>query len=228
MTMLASELANGKMQFNVKSAKVFREVLAKWHNADFEMAVALDIKSANVATYRAIIKTDNAQIEKCDKGEKTIKTREEYVAEIADYETRIKSEEDTVSELRDEQKSRIEKALALLSKDFYNKYVAYINEGKTEDYANAWAAFYTNNGCEPTKDGVDKGVALVGEEPNTVKGKIRDEKHNRAYTYQKWQKTVLGGLCDMDGLKEVLPMEKFKYQSMAERRKAWEDAKKNK
>ena len=28
-------LASGKMQFNVKSAKNFRDTLAKWHNADF-------------------------------------------------------------------------------------------------------------------------------------------------------------------------------------------------
>ena len=49
------ELKSGKMQFNVKGAKDFRDTLAKWHNADFELAVALDKKSKTVTQKKLAI-----------------------------------------------------------------------------------------------------------------------------------------------------------------------------
>lgn len=219
-------LANGKMQFNVKSAKNFRDTLAKWHNADFELAVALDKKSANVTTYKAIIKTDSEQIAKCDNGEKTLKTREEYVAEIADYEERIKVESDTIAELRDAQKSRLESAYALLNKDLHKAYCEYITEEKRDEYVDALAQFFTNNGLEPTIDGINAFIACVGKKKATTRKKIANGKHNDAFSYNQWRDIFLGELCDVMG--ESLPIEKFIYKTMEERRKAWEDAKKNK
>ena len=220
-------LANGKMQFNVKSAKGFRDTLAKWHNADFELAVALDVKSANVATFKAIIKTDEEQITKLENGEKVIgKTMEELVAEIADFDARIKAESDTIAELREVQKTRLESAYALLNKDLHKAYVGYITEEKREEYVDALAQFFTNNGLEPTIDGINAFIACVGKKKATTRKKIASGKHNDAFSYNQWRDIFLGELCDVMG--ESLPIDKFIYKTMEERIKAWEDKKNNK
>lgn len=220
-------LANGKMQFNVKSAKGFRDTLAKWHNADFELAVALDVKSANVTTFKAIIKTDEEQITKLENGEKVIgKTMEELVAEIADFDARIKAESDTIAELREVQKTRLESAYALLNKDLHKAYVGYITEEKREEYVDALAQFFTNNGLEPTIDGINAFIACVGKKKATTRKKIASGKHNDAFSYNQWRDIFLGELCDVMG--ESLPIDKFIYKTMEERIKAWEDKKNNK
>lgn len=219
-------LANGKMQFNVKSAKNFRDTLAKWHNADFELAVALDKKSTNVATYKRIIASDEECITKLDNGEKAIKTREEYVAEVAEFEARIKAESDTIAELREAQKTRLESAYALLNKDLHKAYCEYITDAKRDEYVEALAQFFTNVGLEPTLDGINEFIACVGKKKATTRKKISSGKHNDAFSYNQWRDIFLGELCDVMG--EALPIEKFIYQTMEERRKAWEEAKKNK
>ena len=101
---MSRELKSGKMQFNVKSAKNFRDTLAKWHNADFELSAALDKKANIVKGYKTMIATDKDIIAKIDNGEKTMKTREELVSEIADFESRIAHESDVIRELSDVKK----------------------------------------------------------------------------------------------------------------------------
>ena len=219
-------LANGKMQFNVKSAKGFRDTLAKWHNADFEMAVAIDKKSEIVGNLRNMVKTDNEQLAKLENGEKTLHTREEYLAEIADFEARIQAESDTIAELREKQAERLESAYALLNKDLHKAYVEYITEEKRDEYVDALAQFFTNNGLEPTIDGINAFIACVGKKKATTRKKISTGKHNDAFSYNQWRTIFLGELCDVMG--EALPIDKFIYKTMEERQKAWEDAKKNK
>ena len=46
--MTMEQIKTGKMQLNVKSAKDFRATLAKWHNADFELAEELLRKNDRV------------------------------------------------------------------------------------------------------------------------------------------------------------------------------------
>lgn len=219
-------LANGKMQFNVKSAKGFRDTLAKWHNADFEMAVAIDKKSEIVGNLRNMVKTDNEQLEKLEKGEKVMHTREEYLAEIADFEARIQAESDTVAELREKQAERKEAAYALLNKDLHKAYVGYITEEKRNEYVDALAQFLRNNGLEPTIDGINTFIACVGKKKATTRQKINSGKHNDAFSYNQWRDIFLGELCDVMG--DALPIDKFIYKTMEERIKAWEDKKNNK
>lgn len=219
-------LANGKMQFNVKSAKGFRDTLAKWHNADFEIAVAIDKKSEIVGNLRNMVKTDNEQLAKLENGEKTLHTREEYLAEIADFEARIQAESDTIAELRKKQAERLESAYALLNKDLHKAYVGYITEEKRDEYVDALAQFFTNNGLEPTIDGINAFIACVGKKKATTRKKIASGKHNDAFSYNQWRGIFLGELCDVMG--EALPIDKFIYKTMEERQKAWEDKKNNK
>ena len=219
-------LTSGKMQFNVKSAKGFRDTLAKWHNADFELAVALDKKAKMVASYKTMIETDKDIISKIDNGEKYKKTRQELVEEIADFESRIAHESDVIRELREVQKSRLESAYALLSKELHSAYVDYVKNGMREVYVDALCGFFESNGLVPTLDSIDEFVACVGKKKATTRNKIVNAKHNDAFSYTAWRDIFLGELCDVMG--ESLPIDKFIYQTMEERVKAWEDSKKTK
>lgn len=224
---MSRELKSGKMQFNVKSAKNFRDTLAKWHNADFELAVALDKKSKIVASYKTMINTDNELIAKIDNGESNgvIKTREELVAEVTDLESRIKSESNTIAELREVQKSRLESAYALLSKDLHKAYCDYIASGDNSTYFEELCKFFENNGVEPTM-AVSDFVCAIGIRKATTKQKIKDAKHTTNMAYTQWRDLFLGFLCDTMG--DALPIDKFIYKTMEERVKVWEESKKNK
>lgn len=223
---MSRELKSGKIQFNVKSAKNFRDTLAKWHNADFELAVALDKKAKNVSSLKGVIETNNSILEDIEKGKKTLKTKEELIAEIADFETRIKHESDVIAELREAQKTRLEDAYALLSKDLHKAYVDYIKDGDRETYVDALCDFFEKNGLEATSVSIDDFLACVGKKKATTRNKIASGKHNDAFAYNAWRDIFLGELCDVMG--EALPIDKFIYQTMEERKVAWEEAKKNK
>lgn len=213
----------GKMQFNVKSAKSLRDTLAKWHNADFELAVALDKKSKTVASYNTMIATDKDIIAKIDNGEKSLKTREELLFEIADFESRIAHESDIIRELREVQKSRLEDAYALLSKDLHSAYVEYIKNNNRDAYVDALCTFFENNGLTPTLNSINEFVACVGKKKATTRNKIANAKHNDAFAYNPWRDIFLGELCDVMG--ECLPIDKFIYKTMEERVKVWEESK---
>lgn len=223
---MSRELTNGKLQFNVKSAKNFRDTLAKWHNADFELAVALDKKSKNVTRIKGMIDSNNELIADIESGKNTIKSREELLSEIADFESRIAHESEVIAELREEQKSRLESAYALLSKDLHKAYCDYITKGMRDEYAEELCKFFENNGITPTVAIYDF-VASIGVRKATTKQKIASEKHTTSMAYTQWRDLFLGFLCDTMG-KDVLPIDKFIYQTMEERRKVWEESKKNK
>lgn len=223
---MSRELKSGKMQFNVKSAKNFRDTLSKWHNADFELAVALDKKSKIVASYKTMIATDNELIEKLDNGDKSVmKSREELVCEIADFNSRIEHENNTIKELRDVQKSRLESAYALLSKDLHKAYCDYIASGDNSTYFEELCKFFENNGVEPTM-AISDFVCAIGIRKATTKQKIESSKHTTNMAYTQWRDLFLGFLCDTMG--DALPIDKFIYKTMEERVKAWEESKKNK
>ena len=225
---MSRTVKNGKMQFNVKSAKNFRDTLAKWHNADFELAVALDVKSKNVSNFKGMIETDRGIISKIDNGEKVIggKTREELVSEIADFESRIQSESDTIRELREVQKSRLESAYALLTKELHKSYCDYIESGDNSTYFEELCKFFETNGVEPTES-VNDFICAIGIRKATTRQKIASEKHTTSMSYIQWRDLFLGFLCDTMG-KDILPIDKFIYQTIEERRKVWEESKKNK
>ena len=128
---MSRELKSGKMQFNAKSAKGFRDTLAKWHNADFELAVALDKKAKAVSRKQESIKNCEDNITSIENGTMltSMKSVEDYKHDIECLLAEIKHESEVITELRNEQKSRLESAYELLSKDLHNAYVDYIKNG---------------------------------------------------------------------------------------------------
>ena len=215
------------MQFNVKGAKDFRDTLAKWHNADFELAVALDKKSKTVTQKKLAIKDCEESIAKIENGTMlaSMKTVEDYERDIKCYLVDIENESKTIRELRDVQKKRLESAYGLLNKDLHKAYCDYITSGDNSTYLEELCKFFENNGVEPTMS-VNDFICAIGIRKATTKQKIESAKHTTNMTYTQWRDLFLGFLCDTMG--ESLPIDKFIYQTMEERKLAWEESKKNK
>lgn len=225
-----ANLENGKMQYNVGTAKEFRAKLSKWHNADFELAVAIDKRADAIANKKAAIKNEEDCIEKMQNGTMLTsgKSIEERRASIEMLLAEIKSENDTVAELRKAQTERYADAHALLTADLHKAYVAYVKEEKREEYADALCVFFESNGLTPKKDSIDLFVACVGKKKATKNVKLKDKKHNDAFAFKPWKDIFLGEICDVMG--DALPIDKYIYQTMQERiaiKQAKLDAKKN-
>ena len=135
---------------------------------------------------------------------------------------------DTVAELRKAQETRYADAHALLTTDLHKAYVAYIKEGKREEYVEELCKFFENNGLTPASASIDEFVACVGKKKATKNTKLTSKKHNDAFTFKPWRDIFLGELCDVMG--DALPIDKYIYQTMEERvaiKKAKAEAKKN-
>lgn len=201
----------GNMVFNSKTGKDFRETLAKWHNADFEIAEEILRKSDRVNATRTLIDSNNELIAKLDKGEKIIgdKTRDDLLSEIATWESQIESENKALAEYKKEQAERYACAYNLLSKDLYKAYVAYVTDNKRDEYVVELATFFDNNGLVPAMGSLDKFVAAVGKKRNSARQKVKTGKHNGAITYNAWRDIFLGEICDT--MENALPLFKFTY-----------------
>lgn len=221
----ATTIKSGKMQFNVTTGKNFRDTLAKWHSADFDLAEKIMEKNDRVKALRAIIDTDRADLEKLEKGERgVIRTAEEIQAEIHDYEIRVSKESEHLAEYKKAQATRYEGAHKLLTKDLYKAYCDYITDGDYETYFNALCVFLTEQGFEPRRDSIDKFIAVVGKRKNSTRNKIKTGKHNGANTYNAWRDIFLGEICDVLVEENAIPVYKFTYV-LKEDRKAKKDAK---
>lgn len=212
-------IKSGKMQYNVKTGKDFRDTMAKWHNADFELAEKILDKSDRVKARRTIIDSDNGLIARLEKGETIIgaKTIEDLRAEIAQYETEIQTENTQLSEYRQAQADRYAGARNLLTKELYNAYVGFLTEGKRDEYIVALANFFDENGIEPAMTSLNDFVAAVGKKKNSARQKVKTGNHNGAVSFQAWRDVFLGEICDVMG--DALPIYKFTYVLKDNRRK---------
>ena len=203
-------IKSGKMQFNVKSAKNFRDTLAKWHNADFELAEEILKKSDRVKALQSVIATNKEDLERLSKGEKGVLREKSVIeAEITDYEARIDAENKALAEYRQAQTERYEGARNLLTKELYNAYVAFVTNGERDVYRDALADFFTNNGLEPCEDSLNDFINAVGKKKNSARQKVKTGKHNGNFAYTTWRDIFLGEICDVMG--DALPLYKFTY-----------------
>ena len=204
-------IKNGKMQYNAKSGKDFRATMAKWHNADFELAEEILRKQDRVNALNTLIGSNNDLIAKLEKGESIIgnKTVEDLRSEIANWEVQKVTENENLAEYRKAQASRYEDARALLSKELHQAYVEYVTNGNRDGYVLALANFFDENGLEPTMDSLNEFVASVGKKKNSARQKVKTGNHNGSVSYQAWRDIFLGEICDVMG--DALPLYKFTY-----------------
>lgn len=210
------EIKNGNCQFNVTSAKKFRSTLAKWHNATFKIADELLAKNDRVKALRTLIDSNNALIDKLNKGESIIgsKTVAELQTEIDAWSASIDKENSAMAEYRKAQSARFKEAEDLVSKSIYE---AYCGEGEVS-YTDAIATFLSNNGIEPCKGTIGLLILAIGKKSASARQMCKSGKHNTTFSFQQWRKIFLGELCDMMG--DCLPLYKFAYVLKDNRKKS--------
>lgn len=197
------------IRFNAKSAKGFRDTLAKWHNADFELADAMLLKGDRVKAHRAII-ASNADLLKKDASARIDKrTDAEIKAETAELEAKIQAENDALAELRKAQADRYEPARKMVTRDLYKGYVAYYQDGDRDAYVEALTVWFNANGVSCTRNDIGDFINVIGKKKNSARQKCKTGKHNGIYSYTTWRDIFLGELCDTLG--DLLPMRKFQY-----------------
>ena len=218
-TITMDNIKKGNCQFNATSAKSFRTILAKWHNATFKIADELLAKNDRVKALRTLIDSNSKLIDKLNNGESIIvsKSLSELQSEIDTWNASIQSENDAMAELRKAQSDRMSKAEDLVSKDLYNAYVESVN-ATTDAYTLAIAQFLSDNGIEPCIDTINTLIASVGKKTNSARNMCKTGKHNGVFSYNQWRKIFLGELCDMMG--DALPIYKFTYVLSDKRKKS--------
>lgn len=210
------EIKNGNCQFNATSAKKFRSTLAKWHNATFKIADELLAKNDRVKALRTLIDSNNALIDKLNKGESIIgsKTVAELQTEIDAWSASIDKENSAMAEYRKAQSARFKEAEDLVSKSIYE---AYCGEGEVS-YTDAIATFLSDNGIEPCKGTIGLLILAIGKKSASARQMCKSGKHNTTFSFQQWRKIFLGELCDMMG--DCLPLYKFAYVLKDNRKKS--------
>ena len=214
---------SGKCQWNVKTASKFRSALAKWHNADFELAEELNKRSDAAAKYRAGITTNRALLEDLKAGKSIIgnMTEKEINAEIEEYEEKIEKLNAHIKEFRTVQQDRFEKGYSVIPDSLYPIYKEYaenlLDPAYRERYYDAIAEFLYINGVTPADETINALCNAVGQRSNINKNKFKTVKHNGANAKTAWKKIFIGLLCDIMG--DALPLFKFKYVPMSEREK---------
>lgn len=210
------EIKNGDCQFNATSAKKFRSTLAKWHNATFKIADELLAKNDRVKALRTLIDSNNALIDKLNKGESIIgsKTVAELQTEIDAWSASIDKENSAMAEYRKAQSARFKEAEDLVSKSIYE---AYCGESEVS-YTDAIATFLSNNGIEPCKGTIGLLILAIGKKSASARQMCKSGKHNTTFSFQQWRKIFLGELCDMMG--DCLPLYKFAYVLKDNRKKS--------
>ncbi|WP_346961298.1 hypothetical protein [Clostridium sp.] len=205
------QIKGGTCQFNATTAKKFRTSLAKWHNANFDIANEVLKKTDRVKALETLVNSNLEVIEGINEGKKplTKKTVAELQSEVDTWNNTIQSENDAMAEYRKAQADRLEKGESLISKDLYKEYVNFIENNVVDNYTLAIANFLEDNGVTPCNDTITSLIAAIGKRVNSARSMCKSGRHNGVVSFQSWRKLFLGELCDLMG--DALPLYKFTY-----------------
>lgn len=209
----------GKMNFNVKTAKAFRDSMGIWHVFQFELADMRKKKQAEVKNAKGIIATDQELIGKNDF---SLHDRAYYDAQIKDMEQAISDAEKRLEKWQSEQDTNVKKVESIFTKSLYKLYVASLADEngawRVSGYTQALADLFAENGLTPAWDTLDTLYHLNRERTGTGNTYAETGMHMTANTEKTWRIALMGKLCDLMG--STLPNYKFKYILTKEQKKA--------
>lgn len=207
-------IETGRSQFNAKDAKNFRDTLAKWHTADFEIAEEINKTYDYVESRKKCIET-NVEFISDEKNAMNFVELSKRKEEIEKFETDIAIASQKLSDYKKEQVNRLDAGLRLVTEDLYNAYETYAkdteNTEKYQAYIVTIAQWLLNNGVVPKMATCIAISGIVGTSggANSAKGKVKNGTHNKIVTKKSFPKVFIGGMCDL--LKDILPTHKFQY-----------------
>lgn len=202
-------ILSGKVQWNSKEAKAFRDTMATWHIFDFELSDRMKTRSNAISMCNGVIAADR---EKIAKQEYIMHDEAWYLADIASMEARIADAKAELRVWKEGQEESVKKAEKLFTVSMYNAYVTAVNDGndnawRTSAYTEALAEMLSENGIAPTWDILDKLYHANAKTKGTGKTKNQTGKHNRAVGISAWRAVVMGEICDQMG--DILPVYKW-------------------
>lgn len=209
-TMANTTINAGKVNFNAKSAKGFRDLMAVWHIFDFEYDDMRKKKRQEVANAKGIIATDEELIEKKSFGQHD---KAYYEDQIASMKQAIADSEKRLADWATEQEKTVSKTTSIFGKDLYKAYVASMSDDngawRVSPYTQAIADLLSSQGVTPAWDTLDTLYHCVRRGNGTGNTKAETGKHTKAQTESMWRKVFMGTVCDLMG--NTLPTYKFKY-----------------
>ena len=210
--MTNTTIKNGSMDFSVKTAKAFRDGLAMYHNATFEIADQILQVGETVKSLQTLISTNRDKVERIDKGDTSvIGNRADLVDEIDTFTLKVETYKSQLAEYKKAQADRLDKGYALLTDELYNAYLDYI-DGK--DPSEAIAEWFSAQGLEPTYEGIDLVMRACGKKKTSARQKCKTGKHLGNLTKKAWRDIFLGAICDeltQDEEHPIIPIYKFQY-----------------
>ena len=201
-----------KMDFSVKSAKAFRDGLAMYHNAVFEIADQILQISDQRKAWATVKATNEDKLARLAKGESVLGDEATMKQEIVQAEEKIAQLNKDLAEFKSAQADRLDKGYALLTDELYEAYEAYVNDGVSmQEAVYTW---FTAQGLTPTEHGVLLVEKACGLKKTSARQKCKDGKHLVALKQKPWRDIFLGALCDeLTANKDnpIIPIYKFQY-----------------
>lgn len=208
--MANTTINGGKMNFNSKTAKAFRDSMGIWHVFKFELADLRKKKQAEVKNAKGIIATD---LELIEKKSFSLHDKAYYEAQIADMEQAIRDSEKRLADWQAEQDANVKKVESIFTKSLYKLYVASLSDEngawRVSGYTQALANLFVENGLTPAWDTLDTLYHLNRERTGTGNTFAETGMHMTANTERVWRDALMGKICDLMG--NCLPNYKFKY-----------------
>lgn len=223
---MANTINAGKVNFNVKSAKQFRDTMGLWHVFQFELADLRKKKNAEVKNAKGIIKTDEELITKRSFG---VHDEDYYVNQIAEMNQAIADSEKRLADWETEQENNRKNAENIFGKALYKAYRASmaddVNAWRVSPYTTALADMLEANGITPAWDTLNVLYHLNRERTGTGNSFAETGLHMTANTEKVWRTALMGKLCDLMG--GLLPTYKFIHILTRAEKKAQKKAQNN-
>lgn len=190
------------IQFNVKSGKNFREVMARYNDAMHGLNDYICSKSDRVKSLNTLIATNKSDLEKIANGESGVLRDADIIsAEINDFMAKLEEESKALSNARKECAKRLEEAEKLVGEALYNS-------AMTDDFNNQFALFLNANGfSDACADNVP--TLHFGIKKSSAKKSFNDGTLTSKLAFKPWRTLFLCTLCDT--LVENKAISPYKY-----------------
>lgn len=203
------------IQFNVKTGKAFRDALALWHIADFDMADESITKGTRIKSFNTLLESNLKDLEKLEKGEKgVLRTKEEIENESATYILKIKAEKERVAKRNEECKKNMEKAYGLFTESLIKAIREYLENIYSVDKKaialDEMAKFFVANGfADANSENVLPFIDALGQKKGSARKKAMSNNHNTVGTDKELVTIILGAICDEPNFRKELPLKKW-------------------
>lgn len=215
------------IQFNVTTAKNFRNTLAKWYVAKNQVTDYANKRNDQIKAAKAIITADRDTLDEIAKGTYTgSQTKEALEKDIATMESRVETIRKEYTDACAKVEDSLTKAQNLV-KDYEGLYKAYeaAAKGHFADeaytaYCEAIAKFFQDNGlADATAENVSRYARSIGAKVLGAKASYKQKSVTGAQSKNVFVKIFLGNLADILADEGVISPAKYAYVPLSERNK---------